>query len=120
MSQKTLSKTARSTLTFVFPLFFLMALSWSLAAEDDEGKEIYKSKCVSCHGADGTGDTKAGKMLKSPDLTKKPWKHGTSQAEVEKVIREGAGKMRPYKEKLTAAEIAWVAKYTRRLCKIEE
>ncbi len=120
MSQEMPSKTTRPILAFAFPLFFLMALSWSPAAEDDEGRKLFESKCITCHGADGTGDTKAGKLLKSPDLTKKPWKHGTSQAEVEKVIREGTGKMPTFKEKFTEAQIAKVAKYTRDLCGIED
>ena len=31
---------------------------------DDKSAATYKAKCVSCHGADGKGDTPAGKSTK--------------------------------------------------------
>ena len=62
-----------------------------------------------------------GKMTKTPDLTvKASWKHGTSQADIEKVIREGLGKMPKYGAKLKADEIAAAAAYIRKVCGVDK
>src|SRR5262249_57510403 len=34
------------------------------ARSDDKSAAVYKQKCASCHGADGKGDTPAGKATK--------------------------------------------------------
>ena len=75
-----------------------------LTAEEVQGEQIYKKKCGQCHG---------------PDL-KAAWKQGTSQADIEKVIREGAGKMPKYATKLTDEEIKTVAAYTRKLYGVDK
>jgi mono/diheme cytochrome c family protein len=33
-----------------------------------DGQKVFLSKCASCHGKDGSGDTPTGKRLKVPDL----------------------------------------------------
>ena len=92
-----------------------------LTAEDDPGKAVYDKKCSKCHGPDGKADTKMGKMTKTLDLTVKAnWKHGTSQADIEKVIREGAAKMPKYEGKMSAEDISASAAYTRKLCGVDE
>jgi mono/diheme cytochrome c family protein len=73
-----------------------------------------------CHGEDAKGDTKAGKMMKTPDLTTEPWKQGTSVAEVVKTLREGLGKMPKYEGKISEEDLKAVAEYTLKLAKIEE
>ena len=44
----------------------LIAAPAAFAAAD--GAAIYKAKCASCHGADGSGQTPMGKSLKLRDL----------------------------------------------------
>ena len=61
---------------------------FTVALPEVDAKKVYDSKCASCHGPDGKGDTKAGKMTKTPDLTVTPWKHGSKLEEVEKITRE--------------------------------
>ncbi len=70
--------------SFILLIGFLIVAAFSLvlAQEDSPGKEVYGSKCLMCHGDDAKGDTKAGKMMKTPDLTTESWKQGTSVAEV--------------------------------------
>ena len=65
-------------------------LALPLIAED--GPALYKAKCAGCHGATGAGDTSVGKSLKvaplnGADVQKK------SDADLEKVITGGKGKM---------------------------
>jgi cytochrome c6 len=103
-------------------LFVVVLLPWVVAvqAADEDGEQVYQSKCAMCHGKDGKSDTKAGQMTKSPDLTQKPWKGGTSLADVEKLLREGVGKMKGYEGKLSNAEISAAAGYVRTLAGVEE
>ena len=98
----------------LLPLMFTFG-----ASQGSEGKTVYESKCATCHGKEGKSETKAGQMTQSPDLTLKSWKSGTSLAEVEKLIREGAGKMPKYQDKLSEEEIRAVTRYVRELVGIE-
>lgn len=89
-------------------------LMTAAAGQSEEGEAVFKAKCAMCHGADGKGDTKAGKMVKTPDLTQKPWKSGGSLEATRKVILEGAGKMPGSRGKLTDAQIDAVARHSLR------
>ena len=98
----------------------MAALSLVLAQEDSPGKKVYVSKCLMCHGEDAKADTKAGNMMKTPDLTTETWKQGTSVADLVKTLGEGLGKMPKYEGKLSDEELKAVAEYTLKLSKIEE
>lgn len=113
-------KTGR-TLAYGLLMLLIAALPLSamliLTADDSHGEQVFKSKCSQCHGPDAKGDTKMGKMTKTPDLTVKDnWKVSATQAEVEKVIREGSGKMPKYAGKMSDADISAAAAYTLKLC----
>jgi mono/diheme cytochrome c family protein len=75
----------------------------------DETKDLYKSKCLACHLADGKG------AMPEMNLTDTTWVHGSSVAEITKVIAEGVpGKaMLPFKAQLTEAQIEALAQYVR-------
>lgn len=74
----------------------------SLLAAD--GAAVYKSKCVTCHGADGKGQTPVGKSMKLRDLGS-PEVQKQTDAELLKITAEGKGKMPAYKTKATAEEL---------------
>lgn len=68
------------------------------------GADIYKSKCQMCHGADGSGNTPAGKSTKarpfdSPEVLK------LSDDDLLKITKSGQGKMPAYAGKLTDDQI---------------
>jgi aldose sugar dehydrogenase len=71
--------------------------------------ELYKAKCQACHMPDGAAP------LEMMNLADDKWKHGSSPAAVAKVIAEGvpSSAMLPFKDKLTAAQIAELAAYVR-------
>ena len=74
------------------------------AASVAAGKAAYDKSCKGCHGADGMANPAIAKMmkveikdLKSPDV------QGMSDAELEKVITEGKGKMKPVSSAASSA-----------------
>ncbi len=84
-----------------------------------DGAAVFTKECAKCHGADGKGDTKPGKMLKIKDLTVEQAK--LSDDQIAKTVKEGLqadGKMRmkPIKG-LTDEEVQAVAKFVHTLKK---
>jgi cytochrome c6 len=94
--------------------------AWSsaaLAADSDAGKAVYEKSCVGCHGKDGKGNPAMAKVLgeKGLDLTSKEATQ-KSDAELLKIIVEGAGKM-PAQKSLSQDEQKQVLAYVRSLAK---
>ena len=87
-------------------LFALAALSLAGAAHADAA--LYAQKCASCHGKDGK-PTAVGTKMGAHDLTATK----LSEKEIADLISNGKGKMTAYKEKLTAEQIASLAKYVK-------
>jgi cytochrome c6 len=94
-------------------LISLLAVGALLTAAIPAGAQaadLYKSKCQVCHGADGRGDTPAGKKLgskdfHSPDVAK------ASDEDLFEITKKGKGKMPAYDKKLTDDEIKGLIKY---------
>lgn len=85
-------------------LFALMVTATATAFAQGPGAEIYKSKCQSCHGATGMGDSAAGKAMKIRPVVD-PAVKKISEAEMIEQTKNGVGKMPAYKGKLTDAQI---------------
>ena len=83
---------------------------------DDKSAATYKAKCATCHGADGKGDTPAGKSTKARSF---------GDAEVVKasdddlagIIEKGKGKMPGYGKSMKPDEIKDMVAYIRSLAK---
>ena len=80
------------------------------------GAATYTSKCQMCHGADGTGNTPAGKAMKAPSFLS-PATVKESNADLIAVTKNGKGKMPAYAGKLTDAEIKDAVAHVRTLQK---
>ena len=80
------------------------------------GEKIYKAKCTSCHAADGTGGSAAGKATKARDFCSDEVKQETDE-EWTAIMVKGKNKMPAYDKKLTDAEMKEVIAYIRGLCK---
>ena len=92
-------------------LMVLVPASSLFAAVD--GAALYKTKCASCHGADGKGSPVGVKMgakdFHAPEVAK------MSDAELTKIIEDGKAKMPAFKGKLTAEELGAIVKTIRSL-----
>ena len=93
--------------------------SWTaagFAADASGGKALFEKSCAGCHGADGKGNEKMAKILGDKGLNivgKDTTKQ--SDAQLLKVIADGAGKMPA--SKLTKAEQKQALDYSRTLAK---
>lgn len=114
-------------LSLIAPLPLSLALGFALNALGAEkaalASENWENHCAKCHGADGKGQTKAGKKLNVKDYTDAKVQAEMKDPDMEKAIRDGvkdqAGKerMKAYKDELSAAEINDLVGYVRHLKK---
>lgn len=99
-----------------------LGIAWSvpslLAADAQAGKATYDKLCVSCHGADGKGNPAMIKALgeKGMNIASKETQ-AKKDADLLKVIVEGAGKMPASGKSLSSQEQKDVLSYTRSLAK---
>jgi len=107
-----LKRALAMTMVILLGCCLLATLAFALAQENEAGAAVYKKRCLMCHGEDGVGDTKAGKMTKTPDINTAEWKNGKTVADLETTLSEGLGKMPKYEGKLSDDELTAVAEYT--------
>ncbi|SRR6266568_563131 len=79
-----------------------------------DAASLYKSKCQACHGADGTGNTPAGKKLGAKDFHA-PEVAKMSDSELFDITKKGKDKMPAYDKKLTDTQIKDLVNYIRSL-----
>jgi mono/diheme cytochrome c family protein len=80
------------------------------------GKILYARACTECHGADGKSQVDV--IANATDLTNpKAWRSGTTEGEIFRSIRDGAGEaMPPFAEKVSKDEDLWhLVNYLRNL-----
>jgi cytochrome c6 len=86
--------------------------SLSTTAAVQDGATTYKTKCASCHGLDGSGNTAAGKKLNIRDL--RPEAKKMSDAQISELITKGKGKM-PANKSFSADLVKQVVAHVRGL-----
>ena len=102
------------SLVIVTTVALILALPAMAAGPD--GAAIYKTKCNSCHGPDGSGQTPAGKAMKVRDLRSAEVQKQTD-IQLTDVIAGGKGKMQGYGKTLSTAEIQALIAHIRTLKK---
>lgn len=98
-------------------LLFACALAFFIhsPARANDSASLFKTKCVMCHAADGSGDSVMGKKMGAKDLRSAEIQK-KSDAELNKLITDGVPpKMPAYKGKLSDAEIKGLVTYIREL-----
>jgi mono/diheme cytochrome c family protein len=86
-----------------------------MQAESDPAK-IYKTNCVLCHSADGSGDSASGKALHAKDLRSEEVQKQSDAALIE-VITKGKGKMPAFGAKIAPDDVTKLVAYIRQLPK---
>lgn len=80
----------------------------------EQGRALYLAKCVACHGPQGAGDGPAARALprKPKDMTQASFWQGTTDQQLESVIRNGkpgsAMRAFPMKPQQMASLIAYL------------
>src|SRR5579863_782979 len=106
-----MSSLTRSGVAAILVMFLAGTVSFA-----QSGEATYKAKCQMCHGEKGLADSGAGKAMKvkpatDPDVKK------LSEAQMIDAVHDGMGKMQPYKDKLTDAQIKDAVQYFRTFAK---
>ena len=99
---------------FTIATVFAVVLSVPRSAGAQDAATIYKSKCASCHAADGTGSA-MGKKMGALDFTTAEVQ-GMSDAQLADIITNGKNKMPKYGS-LKPEDIKGLVAYIRTLKK---
>ncbi len=94
----------------------VLLLTCATGFAQSSGEVTYKAKCQNCHGAVGLADTGMGKVLKVKPATD-PSVVKFTETEMIAATKDGMGKMQPYKDKLSDAEIKAAVDYFRAFIK---
>jgi mono/diheme cytochrome c family protein len=102
-----------TTLQFTLAVVGLAALGAArAAAQAPDGQAIYREQCRTCHGVAGKPTMRAATQYKNMPMFDATFLASRSQDSIVTVLNHGKGKdMKSFKDKLTAEEIAAVAKY---------
>jgi mono/diheme cytochrome c family protein len=93
-----------------------LIIFYAPARGDEATVKLYQSKCATCHAADGSGNTPAGKVLKLKDI-RSPEVQAMTDAELATIIAKGKDKMPPYEKTMKADQIQSMVAYMRDLAK---
>jgi cytochrome c6 len=108
---------SRKSVSWAVILLFVTCCSLlSQESKPQGGAATYKSKCVVCHGADGSGNTPLGKQLQAANFHSKDVQK-LSDAELHKIVHDGQANMPAFADQLSDEEIIQVVKYVRQLGK---
>jgi mono/diheme cytochrome c family protein len=83
----------------------------------------WSKHCASCHGADGTGQTKMGRKLGVKDLTDAAYQKSFTDDQLFKNLKggendaDGKVRMKPFADKLSDDEIKALVAYVRAMSK---
>jgi len=104
-----------------FVLACLLILPAAVRAAD--AVENWKANCAACHGADGKGGTKAGRMAGVKDMTdaayQKTFSDEQAMAQIKNGFKDASGKqkMKAFGDKLGDDDIKALVAYIRGLSK---
>ena len=113
-------KDSRLLVLFFISFFFIAGLTthFTSAAAGDaaQGKIVYDTNCLPCHGARGKGDGPVGAALQPPPTPLiSPKTRAKSDSDLLTIIRDGRGVMPAWKSRLKEQDIQNVLAYIRSL-----
>jgi cytochrome c6 len=115
MNLRTRKPSLLEVLALVTALLIVIAIttaaSPSASQDNAAGANVYKAKCVTCHGPDGGGSA-VGKSLQVADL-RSAEVQSKSDAELFQFVSDGKGNMPGFKGNITDDEIHAAVKFVR-------
>jgi mono/diheme cytochrome c family protein len=84
----------------------------SATRAQSNAEKLYKAKCMGCHAADGSANTKAGKNTGAHDF-RLPDVEKETDATLIGIVTKGKKKMPKFEEKLKTREIKELVEYVR-------
>jgi mono/diheme cytochrome c family protein len=102
----------------VVPAVFALLLAIPVPAAAEDAAKIFAKSCAPCHGKEGAPSAVFAKQGVK-DFTDAAWQKATTDAQVEKSIREGkqGTMMASFEKQFSAEEIKALAAYIRKLGK---
>jgi mono/diheme cytochrome c family protein len=97
----------------IFICLGILIFPSGLGAQSDAAK-VYKTNCVLCHAADGSGSSPAGKAMKAKDLRSQEVQEKTD-VELAEFITQGKDKMPAFGKKLKPDDIQHLVAYIREM-----
>jgi mono/diheme cytochrome c family protein/uncharacterized membrane protein len=77
-------------------------------------RELFQKRCVTCHGADGTGNEARNRLPEIPDFTNASWHKQRADAQLTAVILNGKGdNMPPWRGKISEEQARGLVAYLR-------
>lgn len=103
-------------------ILMVALLGPAVAAHGADVEALWKKNCMSCHGKDGKGRTKAGRIAKVKDFTDAEYqKSFTDEKAIQRLIEgieeNGKQRMKPFGEKLSKSEMNELLAYVRQFAK---
>jgi cytochrome c553 len=98
----------------------MLTAAWAHSAD---AADNWKTNCAACHGADGAGHTKAGRMVRVKDMTDANYQKTFTDDQAAKQIKggltdpSGTERMKAFGDKFSDADIAALVAYIRSLQK---
>lgn len=87
-----------------------------LEAQQPDGAALYQQYCRSCHGAQGVPTQRMLTLYpKLKSLADSAYLASLSTDSIVAITRDGVGTMKPYRDKLSADQIAAVARFVKTL-----
>ena len=110
-----MKRVVKYKLSAIFVTAFALLVLTSHANAQSEAEKTYKTKCVACHAADGSG-SEVGKKLGTHDFHSSEVQSETD-ADLTQIVAKGKNKMPAYEKSLKPDEVKGLVAYVRELGK---
>ncbi len=105
------SRSLVSALLLLLPLAFLWVSCDALVPSRSPGERVYRKRCASCHGVQGSGQTIGYMGNPEANLIDTYWRYGGDASSIEHTLRTELVFEHPNFDELSSEEFRQVAKH---------